>query len=186
MFLYFGWLSLSICCGKPAIGQPLLDSKILSELKSNWFQGFTNMSKPSNYLDVTNWGPSVCACQLSIGLRTNIFIPGTVATLHEWIRNSSANKVWVVRQSWNLFLTNDLGKKYLIGLPSGTTVSMPRRSDAYPGEFIVDDGGVVFGADIEPGDYMLQFTRDLEADSGRKFTLVSNSLKIKIIAASSP
>jgi len=161
----------------------VISTNFTPEMKVNWLQQVTNLSKASNYSMITNWGPAVSGCQLSIGLHTNIFCLGTVATLNEWIRNSSTNKVWIVsRQPWNLFLTNDFGKKYLINLPPATTVSTPRRGDAYPGEFIVGEGGVIFGGDIVPGSYILQFTRDLETDKGGTFTLTSNPLNIKIIA----
>lgn len=183
--------SAGISCAQVTSLQPM-GVEPISNAYAMYLQDVTNMSKSINYQSVTNWGETNCECQLSIGLDDDVVRAGSSTVFHSWIKNASTNSISLARRSWSLqprslILTNTTGFTYTNnyqdspdgdGHGQGTT-------KANPGEFIVGEFLIQFSRTIEPGDYLITpFTRRIMTADGKIFTLTSNTLKVKVIAAS--
>ena len=145
-----------------------------------------------------NWGKSVCGCQLSIGLSTNIVTTGSSAYFYIRITNSSSGIVNLNPQKWIAFtLTNTVGKVYQLE-PIVDAGSYHGNSSAIPGGTIELNWRVKFCVYvepreyalpedavlnlIEPGDYViLPITREITTADKKVCTLTSNSLKVKVV-----
>jgi len=142
--------------------------------------------------DQTDWGSATNNIQLSINLKSNIITAGSIAVLYTRVQNSSTNDVTlVVIRKFPYTLTNDSGGVYKVTSPM---FENDLRNTTTLEDFIVHPGGtnewptrLKFEKEIVPGDYVITpITRDVKTADGRVYTLMSNSLKLKVISPSPP
>ena len=142
--------------------------------------------------DQSDWGPVTNNIQLSIGLSSNIVTAGSTAVLHTRIRNRGTNDIsLVVIRQFPYTLTNDSGGVYKVTSPM---FENDLKNTTTLEDFIVHSGGtnewptrLKFEKEIVPGDYVITpITRDVTTADGKVYTLMSNSLKVKVISPSPP
>jgi len=130
----------------------------------------------------TNWGMNVRDVGLLIYSTNDVINPGSTIVVLAALTNASTNVISVDRTApeigFKLVLTDRAGKLY--DLTREPALGSARDDEMIvPGEQTVKRLTVEFGNDIDPGDYMLEATREFSV-SGEKCKLTSNVLKVRI------
>ena len=129
-----------------------------------------------------DWGESSCGVQLSISLNTNVVTTNSKATFYIRIKNSSAGSIKLnIGEETPYIITNGLGKAYQIR--EGIAEAYPKFNPTINiGETKELPVPIIFGKDIEPGDYVFSpITRDITTADKNVCTLTSNPLNVKVV-----
>jgi hypothetical protein len=149
--------------------------------------GSAQAEETGNSQITTNWGNAVMDVRLSIGLSSNIVQAGSRIFIYTRIENMSTNTINLKPAHTIVYtLTNGFGITYQLN-PIYRAVSLRRRPPAFfvkPGGIRTWHDAIEFKKEIGTGDYLIEpITRDITCTSNKTYSVISNSLKIKIVPA---
>src|ERR1035437_394502 len=125
---------------------------------------------------ITNWGQIVQGVQLAITMTNSVFQVGSSSAVESVTTNSSTNTIIVdisaPTMNFGVLLTNDTGKSCRV-TPRLAIREPGRPVTISPGGELSESIPVIFGKNIEPGDYTLKATRTFTLND-KEFTLESN------------
>jgi hypothetical protein len=142
-------------------------------------KGIAQTEKPQELSPETN----LCDVQLTIIMSNCVLVVGRDASLYAEITNSSTNTIKLVETgrltNFDLLLVSDAGKEFNLtpNINDGFRAMIGMAPKQARGWVIP----LLMPRDLEPGFYTLNAKRDFGVDK-RRFRLVSNSLRVRIIA----
>jgi len=141
--------------------------------------------------NLTNARPEGLGIQLSIRMSTNVVAVGLPVTVHAKISNESTNTVYIFHSGrlphdFGVIVTDESGKKLdLTPKIQRQPVNADFGSlnlDVPPGTARENDVRVTFEKQLAPGNYRLEFTREIHRPGVQNTNpVVSNPLLIRLI-----